>query len=899
MAEEKNFSFIDDLIGDEKGDDRIWSMAEIDALLSGEDVAGSNKVEDKPVISEKDENGQIGFTQIDIPEEKEEETVEEKKEEPPENQLSFEKTRVFNEIDAGAKFNDKIQHNITNQRVVHTKTPEEENIVGAANKLETDKYRTRFINPPVKNIEKTAEHKALLDSLPPKTIERAGFFVEKGQKTNPTSDLEPVPTLVSAEQIKQRSIIEGAGEEAPEEINENQITFDGFNEKEVIEQVDEYAAESELIKKRREKVKGFKLFPTLDSLEDTAQTDIQDEPEEMPDVEKAEKETAQEVTEEVVEPLEEETDEWDSSEKKKIIKEPEPEIIEREYYGKKDRNAVYELLMKQKRKNLGKVICSAGAEAILIILSALASNGNFVSFANNSVVYLVINLIVLVAVGIICFDTVKNGAKALFKMRAGTDMVVFTALAAAIIQAIVLILMNNGIETKVHLYAAVAVFTLLLNSAGKLVKASQIAENFRFIARKRELFSIHKIDDENEAFEIGRGLFMGDPDIRYSAKIGFPSKFVEMSVKNEPAAYTAAKVTPVVLIASLIIGAATAVVSKDIASGISAFTGTVCLASPVASLLASNLIYSKLAKKLKKDSILISGYEAAQTLAKSNAVVFDAADIFDFGGCDIHGIKLFNSMRIDEAILYTGAVMIEAGGPLANMFRRAVLGSKEMFPTVENLNYEDRLGCSAWVDSNKRVLVGSRDLLINHNVEVPDKEFETKYKQGDRQVIYLAVEHVLSAMFVVSYRADTSVAQNLQRLEKNSLMILVRTTDPNLTEELIENSFSLPRNTIKVISSLSGDMFKNTREKELEKDEAGVLHNGKTENFLKAFNAAYTLMSRIQLSTLLSFIGTGLGIGVMALLSFFSGLNQAGIIQLLVFQIAWSAVSIFIPMVKK
>jgi len=58
-------------------------------------------------------------------------------------------------------------------------------------------------------------------------------------------------------------------------------------------------------------------------------------------------------------------------------------------------------------------------------------------------------------------------------------------------------------------------------------------------------------------------------------------------------------------------------------------------------------------------------------------------------------------------------------------------------------------------------------------------------------------------------------------------------------------------------------------------------------------------MSRIQLSTLLQYIDVGLGVCVMALLSFFSGLSQAGIAQLLIFQIIWGAVATFLPMLKK
>jgi hypothetical protein len=306
-----------------------------------------------------------------------------------------------------------------------------------------------------------------------------------------------------------------------------------------------------------------------------------------------------------------------------------------------------------------------------------------------------------------------------------------------------------------------------------------------------------------------------------------------------------------------------------------------------------------MSKKLSDEDALIVGYENADELTKANAVVFDAAELFDTEHCKSYGFKTFNSMRPDEAMLYTGAVMIAAGGPLANLFRLSVIGNRDVFPTVENLNYEDKLGCSAWVEHNKRVLVGNRELLINHNVEVLDKEYELKLKRSGRQIIYLAVEHVLSAIYVVGYAPDEQAAALLRKLERNSLPILVRTTDQNITEEFIEESFALPRNSVKVISSVAGEMFSDIYEQICEKDSSGVLHNGTPKAFLKVFNAAYTLMARVQIASILQFIGVGLGVLLMALMAFFSALMQGGALQLVVFQIIWTAVTILIPKIKK
>ena len=88
MSDNNNYSFLDNLIGDDgDGNGRIWSMEEIDALLNGEALPDEEPKDeepreekkeeevkkDEPVITEKTDDGQIGLTVIDIPEEDDEE----------------------------------------------------------------------------------------------------------------------------------------------------------------------------------------------------------------------------------------------------------------------------------------------------------------------------------------------------------------------------------------------------------------------------------------------------------------------------------------------------------------------------------------------------------------------------------------------------------------------------------------------------------------------------------------------------------------------------------------------------------------------------------------------------------------------------------------------------------
>lgn len=75
------------------------------------------------------------------------------------------------------------------------------------------------------------------------------------------------------------------------------------------------------------------------------------------------------------------------------------------------------------------------------------------------------------------------------------------------------------------------------------------------------------------------------------------------------------------------------------------------------------------------------------------------------------------------------------------------------------------MGTSAWIYKRK-VLVGNRDLLIRHGVNVPKESYEKRYTVKNRKALYLAVGGKVCAMFVVSYSADADLKRELKSLKK-------------------------------------------------------------------------------------------------------------------------------------
>lgn len=84
--------------------------------------------------------------------------------------------------------NENIDHQIVTEKI------EKSHIGGMA----TDKYRERFLNVPKQKIERTADYERLHVGEEMDPIERDGRIIKKSKFTN-TADLEPIPTIVSAD----------------------------------------------------------------------------------------------------------------------------------------------------------------------------------------------------------------------------------------------------------------------------------------------------------------------------------------------------------------------------------------------------------------------------------------------------------------------------------------------------------------------------------------------------------------------------------------------------------------------------------------------------------------------------------------------------------------------------
>lgn len=828
--------------------------------------------EDGDVDVQVDDNGQLELTDDGIGIGSDEDIAveaEETEKSTPElksvsGQISIEKTRMFNEVQIRGAYNPNISHNLGN-KVVRTTSGDAQPVTSPV--MGEEKYRKIFMNKPVQKLEKTQEHRDLLSSLPPKTMETPGVVVKKSNKISADTDgFEPLPTIVPAEyeleQGKTRVDIPKVTEKAEhgqEAVSDNQIMFEGFGAVEKAVEQDEEQIENELIEARKNVVKSF----------------VDGKPNFTPQV--------------------------DNETERKHRKSVQERSIAREYYGDRDKIPVEEVYETEKKGIIVKTVVLSVICFVMAILSAVAGaeNGNFEIYGNNEYIYVAIQLILLLVATCINYSSFTNTFRNLKNKTVDIDSVISVSAVAGIIQCAAAFFFTDSVESVACIMASGAIVPMIMKTVGELIRCKGDMDNFRIVSdSEAELYSVHNIDDEDTANEIARGLMLGDPEIKFSTKINFPARFVELSRLTEVTEPLFKVAVPAVCGIALAVGIICSFVSKSIFAGISAFTGIILMGLPVSASLISIANISAANKKLNEENTLINGYNAVEDAVNSNGVVIDACDAFMQGGCNIEGMKLYHKMRIDEAILYTASVIIEAGGVLADVFEGVIIGKNELLFPVESLAYEEKLGCSCWIH-NHRVLVGNRELLVHHNVEVPDKELEDKFKNAGKNVIYLAIEGKISAMFVVVYKANEETAKYMREFEKDGITIFFRTSDANITESFLEKEFGLPENVVKIINPVAGEMFTNVKKKQTERTDAKIIHNGSVKTMLSAIHSTFQISSYTTASRTVQLVASFLGVAIVSAFAFLSGLAQIGVWQIIIYQAVWAVVLSVIPAFRK
>lgn len=530
---------------------------------------------------------------------------------------------------------------------------------------------------------------------------------------------------------------------------------------------------------------------------------------------------------------------------------------------------------------------------VLGLLTGFKDSSYLPSLLLDSTPYIITLLVLFVIVCVVNARIFMHG----FKLKGGinSDFPICVAEIIVFVHTILLLIDSNLLLDDGTLYPFAGAFALLLSGLGKYTFITRIRTDFDFIANQKEKYTVEPIVNKVDAGIISRGLLTGEPNLKASIKTDFATKFLDISSVDEPADKISKYVGVLSLLLNIILAVVVGLINQNWHLGVNAFVCAMCITTPCYALFCTNNTLLGVSKQLRTRGAMVNGFEGASVTSDANAIVIEAQNLFGPRSCEIHGIKTFNGAKADDVILKTASVIINTKSPLASVFDDVIIGKQAILPEVDDIVYEDRLGTTGWI-YRKKILVGTRDLLIHHGVPVLKEDFEKKYTRKGRKVLYLAEAGKLMAMFVVSYSADPQLKKALRKLEKSGMTILVRSADPFINDESIAELFELPDGYIRVMNSSNGRAFEKYSNLFAQKSPAYIVHNGSALGLVSAFSAAEDLQETRKLISVLISFGSALGLGVVGLLAFVGGIDQLDAIKVALFQAAWC---IFVNLLAK
>ena len=573
-----------------------------------------------------------------------------------------------------------------------------------------------------------------------------------------------------------------------------------------------------------------------------------------------------------------------------------------DYTGPEDAQSISHELRGEMRELTLRLLIT-GVCTVLLTLVNLIFSGQFAGAAEPGslpVVYVVLTLVFLaVSVGV-CYRTVGNGLKALLAFNANSDSAAAVAAVAVAVQAVASAFFQDDlVDGNLHLYAVVLSAILFANAAGKLTMLRRIHSNFRFVTSREEKYSVRTYDDYNTALKMAKDCVAERPVIAYQCKTGFLKRFLELSYRPDPSESTSQLLAPLGLIASLVLCIACLLLTRSVPTAISAFAAASCACVAVSNLLSVNLPISRLCRTARRAGAMVVGYEGVERLGAVNAVLVDAGELFPRGTVVLNGIKTFGSRdAAEEAIMAASALMREVGGPLSGVFDQVISENEEFLPQVRDWTYEDRQGIVGRVDG-KTICIGNRSLLINRRMQVPAREEESQYASGGQQVVYIGVDGQVAALLVLTYGADRRRKNELQRLEDSGVSVIVRTTDPNVTAQLVSRLFGVDTASVGILDARLGDEYKKLVEKPIPRADAAVATKGRMESLLSVLSACVEEKRTVHMVVAVQTAAVVLGFVLVAFLACFGATGQLSSLILFLFQLFWVAVVLLLPRLRK
>ena len=556
----------------------------------------------------------------------------------------------------------------------------------------------------------------------------------------------------------------------------------------------------------------------------------------------------------------------------------------------------------------------------IFILAALAALSVFISASNHfhlavydSLVEMITQrgvslLHTLLGVGAIfaAFPTVKYGIRRLFTFRSDCDTMPAAAIICSVISSALIAFTPDLLEKGlVHLFMPVAIVMLMVNTFGKLLILNRASKNIRFISNDFNWYTMKCVENEKNASTLTRGLMNRYPVLASMRKTSYLTDFLNYTYSSDVADRYCRKASPVFVILSILTTAGITFLKSGNMTIIELFsfafsilTSLIILTGCMGVTLVVNIPLADATKKFNGRDGAVLGYQGVEDFYDTNSVLLNANQIFTSGSVKLGGIKIISDIQMEENLFAAASLVNYSGSVLKDVFANEIVSSDNKYYNVNNFKYEDNFGICGWIN-NKRILLGSREMMINHNIEgLPSKSKEESYCKGNSEAVYLAVAGNLAALFIIEFSADKKTRKYLEELEKNNIKIVMKTVDFFVTTNKLSTLYAISDGFIRVIPESLHSVFDGETE-DVEKTGSSVLCSGRLSSISRLITGIRHIRQASQIGVSIQLISAILGFLIGVIYIVMGAFPSITASLLFIYQLLFTVITVFVAKLRK
>ncbi len=532
----------------------------------------------------------------------------------------------------------------------------------------------------------------------------------------------------------------------------------------------------------------------------------------------------------------------------------------------KNLHATLESRMSEQRKMLVVYITLLIGTFALTLIPELYPATEFpqMFFNTHFPAYISLHILILGVTSFVSKETLSNGLDSLRYFSLNYDTGIFLMTVLSLISNIVLIVPAFKGSFYVNCYYTICViFALTIKAVGEYLKTLSATRSLVTVMKSGSLESIQPVENDMDAMILTSGIEMDkNTNVLYCAGVDMNENLVDdiNENNNTQTFYTLTSVISIIF--GVVAGAYFAYRNQNFVPFFTVLLSTICLCFPIMNTAISSLLFMVQNQHLNSIGAAATEYEGVRAVGKASAVTMDVSDLFSAHVSRFRRVRGASISQSDAAV-FAAAALTAGKSIVAPCFESFIKELGIDLPEAEDIQYEERMGFSCWV-AGRRVLVGNRQMLINHSISVPT-EAEEKRHAGKAFAYYVVVEGETIATYLVDYKVIGQIRKISPSFNKTGLVLILTSKEASLNEKVVSSKLAIETASVKILTSKGTDIMTSYRRDKFMRISSGLICSKKNKSLLQLIISSHNLYTSNKLFLGITVVAQIMGLVLLSL----------------------------------